>query len=302
MPTANSTTVPPGPVLADRFRGAQASTARADDGELATVLAEALAAARAAWPDVVVEPGAFVDYLAVRATPAASPAAAVRALCVVDLYLACACADRDPQALAALDPLIAAAARFAIARLSAPAALADEIAQELRAKLLVGPPPRLATYGGHGALASWLGVAALRAAISVLRARGREVTADDDAFVAPVIASPEIELLRRAHAGALREAFGEALASLETDARNLLRLYYVDGVGVDRLGIIYKVHASTISRRLATARDQVLDTTRRRLRDRLAVPASDVDSLIAALRSQIDVSVGALLAATVTAA
>lgn len=273
-----------------------------DVDELAPVLAGVLASAREAWPELTVDPGTFVDYVAARVDDSAPPPAAVRALCATDLYLACACVHGDPRGLAALDSLVVAAARFAVARLAAPAVLTDEIAQELRTKLLVGPPARLSTYGGHGALASWLNVAALRAAISALRARGREVTAGDDAFVAPAVGSPELELLRREHATALREAFALALASVETDARNLLRLYYLDGVGLDRLGIIYKVHASTISRRLAAAREQVLDSTRRRLRDQLAISSAEVDSLIAALRSHIDVSVSALLAATVTAA
>jgi RNA polymerase sigma-70 factor (ECF subfamily) len=291
-----------GPELAARFLGAGASAKSVDADALAAVLADALASARAAWPELAVDPGAFVDYIAARVDGGAPPPAAVRALCAADLYLACACVHGDPRGFAALDPLVVAAARFAVARLAAPAVFTDEIAQELRTKLLVGPPARLSTYGGHGALASWLDVAALRAAISALRARGREVTADDAAFVAPAAGGPELEPVRREHATALREAFAESLAALETDARNLLRLYYLDGVGLERLGIIYKVHPSTISRRLAAAREQVLDGTRRRLRDRLAIPGAEVDSLIAALRSQVDVSVSALLAATVTAA
>jgi RNA polymerase sigma-70 factor (ECF subfamily) len=269
--------------------------------ELASVLAGVLASAREAWPELAVDPGTFVEYVAARVGDGAPPAAAVRALCAADLYLACACVHGDRRGLAALDSLIVAAARFAVARLGAPAVFTDEIAQELRTKLLVGPSARLSTYGGHGALASWLGVAALRAAISALRAGGREVMADDDAFVASAASGPELELVRREHATALREAFALALASIETDARNLLRLYYLDGVGLERLSIIYKVHASTISRRLAAAREQVLDGTRRRLREQLAISGAELDSLIAALRSHVDVSVSALLAATVTA-
>lgn len=268
------------------------------DPELAAAVDLALSRARAAWPSVALDRDAYAAYITARA----SDAAGVRRLCTDDLYLACACLRGEPGALAALDPVIARAARFAIGRLSAPAALADEIAQDLRAKLLLGDTPRLASYGGLGAIASWLDVAALRAAISALRTMGREVTMDDAQLVAPASASPELAFLARAHGRALREAFSDAFGEIEVDSRNLLRLHYLDGIGLDRLAVIYKVHASTISRRLAAARDQVLETTRSRLRDRTGLPAADVESLVRALRCEVDVSVSALLAATVTMA
>ena len=55
----------------------------------------------------------------------------------------------------------------AIARIDRAAAFADEIAQELRIKLLVAEPgqsPRVARYAARGPLRSWVQVAAIRAA------------------------------------------------------------------------------------------------------------------------------------------
>src|SRR5205807_1636749 len=37
------------------------------------------------------------------------------------------------------------------------------------------------------------------------------------------------------------------------------RLHYLDGLGVERLGVMYQVHASTAARRLASARQAWLD-------------------------------------------
>lgn len=71
--------------------------------ELATVLAALLDAARSAWPSVELERRAFLAYLADRIDCSRAPIEALHALRVGDLFVACACANGDEQALRAFD-------------------------------------------------------------------------------------------------------------------------------------------------------------------------------------------------------
>ena len=78
----------------------------------------------------------------------------------------------------------------------------------------------------------------------------------------------------------------------------MLRLHYVDGVGLGDLGALYGVHKSTMSRRVARARDDVLAATCDRLVETLDAPRADVAGLLDLLHSQIDVTLSRVLAAT----
>jgi RNA polymerase sigma-70 factor, ECF subfamily len=74
----------------------------------------------------------------------------------------------------------------------------------------------------------------------------------------------------------------------------ILRLYFADGVGLERLGRIYGVAASTISRRLRRARGQVSGRTRQLLGARLRLTPDEAESLWNVVASQIDLSVSRL--------
>jgi hypothetical protein len=69
----------------------------------------------------------------------------------------------------------------------------------------------------------------------------------------------------------------------------------VDGLGHEKIARLYKVHQTTATRRLAAARKVLQDSIRRHLREHLKVASPELDSLIRAVRSELDVSLGALL-------
>ena len=56
-----------------------------------------------------------------------------------------------------------------------------------------------------------------------------------------------------------------------------------------------QVHPTTVSRWLAVAREHVLAETRRRLRERLGISASEIESLMRILPSQLGLSLERLL-------
>jgi RNA polymerase sigma-70 factor, ECF subfamily len=268
---------------------------------LEAAVADAIAACAAAWPGVRVDPDALAAHVCRVVPPDQDPAAALARLRAVDLGLASACLAGDPPALRAVDDLLRAEATRAVAELRQPGWLAEEVQQSLRHRLLLpdgDTPPRLASYEGQGALSRWLGVAATRTALNLLRDRRRE-TDLDEARVAELPApdaDPGLELLRRRHRGEFEAAIRDAFAALDSPRdRNLLRLYYFDRVGLEQLGRMYKVHPSTVSRWLAAIREQVFEETQRLLAERVGFASGELDSMMRLLRSDLDITLSQIL-------
>lgn len=218
-----------------------------------------------------------------------------------DVELARRCLRGDADALAALDRRIAAAAAAAARSLNESPSFADELAQQLRDRLLVAPSaeatPRLAAFAGAGPLDGWLRVAATRTAINLRGRSAREAPVTDSAIRQLPLSAPDLdaELLKREYGAEFSRAFAEALGRLDERQRNLIRMHYLDGVGVEALGVIYRVHASTISRWLARAREQLFDDTREIVRQRLAVSEEELRELMDLVRSRMDVSISRFL-------
>ena len=257
-------------------------------------LQELLQAGRAAWPALDVPASAFARRLGAAWSARKTPP---RELHGSDLYLACACARGHPVALAEVDRLI----RDACASIPGAAASdSDEVAQRLRQRLLLSSgddPPDISLYSGHGPLRSWLKVVAVREAWRRRVPAGSGSRAGPEgleqiAFAGP---DPELDYLRLRHRDDFRTAFADALADLSARERNVLRLYYLDGLGVARIGDLHQVHASTVSRWLLGAREALLARTRGLLEERLRLTSAEVDSLLGALRSQMGASLERLL-------
>jgi RNA polymerase sigma-70 factor, ECF subfamily len=281
-----------------------APMAELDDLE---VLADAVVAACAdAYPDV------RLARDTARARIAAAGIAAVRASTHhADLGLVWACLAKAPAAQRVVDRAIRGEAERAVRELRRPTWLADEVHQELAQRVLVpadGAAPRLAQYAGQAALGRWLGVAAARTALNLVRRDRRlapleENNHDDDALAAavggdPAALPPELALVRDRYAREVEGAIRAAFAALDNPRdRNLLRLYYLERVGLDRLGQMFGVHGSTVSRWLAALRETIVDDTRHRLAEQLGMIGKfeDVDSLIRAVRSELDLTLSRIL-------
>jgi RNA polymerase sigma-70 factor, ECF subfamily len=258
---------------------------------LEPLLAQLLARARGRWPDLHVDPVDFVRHLAEHQAPEALETAAAE-----DLYLALGCLRGDPLALAAFERAHLREVGAFVSHLDRSPAFADEVRQALRERLFTGKA-HIAEYSGAGALGGWVRVAALRTALNLRRtaerAESREQRSVEEAV--GVSLGPELGYLK-AH---YREAFSEALrASVEglTDReRALLRLSHLEGLSLEAIAAVYRVHLSTVSRWLTRARAQVAEGTTRRLRERLGLGASEADSVAALVLSQLDLSLARLL-------
>jgi RNA polymerase sigma-70 factor, ECF subfamily len=89
----------------------------------------------------------------------------------------------------------------------------------------------------------------------------------------------------------LRDAF----ASLQPRERNLLRLHFVERLGIDALASVLQVSRATAARHLAAAREALVERTIFNLRSRLRLAPAELDSLVAQVRSKLEISLGALL-------
>jgi RNA polymerase sigma-70 factor, ECF subfamily len=268
----------------------------ADDLDLAAASADVAAAVAARWP-AWVDPASFAGYLAARLDPALAPAAAMAEVFAADLYLACACVRGVAAAHAAFEREYVAELPAVLRAIDASRDRVDEALQLLREKMLVARdgPPRLEAYSGHGPLGAWLRVSATRIALS-LRRREQPLSTDGDdlATLLDPAAGADIRVLAARIGADLRAAMTAAIAAQPARTRAVMRLYYADGHGVEDIGRVYRVHASSVSRWLAKARADILARTRAELCARLTASTSEIDSLLGHAAS-IEISVGSLL-------
>lgn len=262
--------------------------------ELEASLQALLDMGRTAWPRVELGGEQFVADVALRLGRGDAAARNLPRLHGSDLYLACACARGLPSALTCLEAHFLSRVPAYVARFDPLGTLADEVAQELRTGLLLADGEghaRIRDYSGRGDLASWLRVVALRAALKLRRSQRR---------LGVGVAVPSVNLgqgpdlerdyLRVRYREEYEAAFSAALGALESDERLFLKLHYVDGLNIDRIGAIYELHRSTVARRLASHRRRLLELTRNRLRERLHLSDSEFGSVMVLVRSQLAVS------------
>jgi RNA polymerase sigma-70 factor (ECF subfamily) len=109
------------------------------------------------------------------------------------------------------------------------------------------------------------------------------------------VGDPELELIKAKYRGDFTAALRDAIADLTQEDRTMMRFYLIDQLNIAEIGELFGTSRATIGRRILGARTKVLDGTRRRLKDRLRVDGSELDSLIAILHSQVDLSLSRVL-------
>jgi RNA polymerase sigma-70 factor (ECF subfamily) len=214
-----------------------------------------------------------------------------------DLHLACACIDGDPAAIAVFDAeYLEDASRVLRARRSWPGDSLDEARARVRMQLLVGDAG-LAGYSGRGPLRAWLQVTLGREAARLAQRGQREATTDPVELVDLPAAhdDPELEHLKRRYGDDFRASFQEALAGLGERTVQILRWSYVEGLSIDEIGVLLRVHRSSAHRYLAAARQQLVDATRDAMQARLRINTGELKSVLRVIESQVHVSVIRLL-------
>lgn len=218
-----------------------------------------------------------------------------------DLLVAFAAASGERAAIALIEQDHLARVREVAASVEGAADRVEELTQLLRERLFVGDAesgPRLLTYSGRGSLGAWIRVMTTRLALDRARARKVDVLggrrAGDDFEVADAI-DPELEYLKDAYGGLVNEAFKAAIGALEDEGRAMLAMHYVDGVSLERLATMFSVSRATAARRLADLRERVITDVRAEIASSLAARPDEAESLLALVRSRLDLSLSRVL-------
>jgi RNA polymerase sigma-70 factor (ECF subfamily) len=266
---------------------------------LEALLQDAFEEGRATWPTVRLRVADFVVHVAERLPAKSTPAAELPKIRAGDLFIAAACARGEPTGLAELERHFLTRLPQYLGRLARSPEIVDDTRQSLRERLFVAEPggrPKIAEYDGRGALGAWLRVTATRLALNARRGEQRRDAAHDRlADASEPTPDPELDYLKARHRGDFEAAFKAALGALPRRDRTLLRMHYMDGVGIGQLAALYSVHRVTMGRWLADAQHAALEETRNQLGARLGLPPERCQSLIVELKSRFAITLHSAL-------
>lgn len=245
------------------------------------------------------ESKAFAQHLGALLSRAVDPVLALERLHARDVALALACAQGLPAARALLEQEVLLKLRVPLARIHPSPVFTDEVLQALRANLLMPraeAPSRLLGYAGTGPLLHWVSISATRLALRMRKALGEESHVEAEVLAAhPAPGGLELGFVREEARGHVRAAFVRAVASLDDEDRELLRLHFVERLSLERMGALFDLHKSTLSRRLTAVQSLLEKRTRRALAERLSLPEPEVDSVMRAIHGRLDLSLSGLL-------
>lgn len=283
------------------LRGQFPESALPSSTEITTPLTARLAEAKAAWPDLAIQESTFLAYLAAHVQSAETAAAYLEEVHAADLLLACGCAQQLPAALAAFETQALRMVPTFVGHLDRSPAFLDEVTQTLRTKLLIAEgdaPARITAYSGRGPLSSWLRVTAVRTALNLRRGKDDKPMARIDEAAERMAQpghDPEMDVIKARYREAFQTAVRAAFLALSHEQRTVLHLHLVGGLTTTRIGTLFKVNHSTVSRWIAGAREAVFNETKRLLSTNLKLRPGEFDSLVRLLHSQLDLSLTGLL-------
>jgi RNA polymerase sigma-70 factor (ECF subfamily) len=271
------------------------SVSDSDHGALYASLTNALTIARAAWPAIEADGDGWVRSLAELAPRPVDPLYPLGEVLVSDHFLAYAAATGNPAAVAACDAILVREAGYAADGTKLHASVRDEATQVVRAQLLVpraGKPAAIGDYAGRGALRAWLRVCVSRELVRLAKAQQRSEPLEEHLVADPGYGDdPALEELKTKYRAELADAFRTALGELPARERTLLRYQLIDGLTIDEIGALFRVHRATAARWIAKIRDDVLVRTRALMALALGVDTAEAASIVRMVQSQLDVSV-----------
>ncbi|HKO95335.1 MAG TPA: hypothetical protein VJU61_29465 [Polyangiaceae bacterium] len=257
-------------------------------------LGDAFAVGQRTWPNIRLDLATFVAHgLRVLGTAPEWDWSRFGA----ELYLCCACAHGDTEAMRVLEADTLPQVVKAISRIDSDAEFIEEALQTLRDKLLVGPKPKIADYAARGPLVAWLSVAAARVALDAIRSRNARKLhhADLPDRLAQTDSSPLNDIVTSRYRDSFQRALKHAIHALPARERNLLRLQLVGRCSIDQLGRMYLVHRATAARWLESARNRVFESVRQQMKLEHRLSDGEFDSIARGVRSQLDLSITATI-------
>lgn len=214
---------------------------------------------------------------------------------VFELALAWACARGCEPAIVYFERTYFAEATRALGKMKLSRTLAEDVLGWMRFELFVRPEGALiTTYSGRGDLGAWVRAIAVHEALKRARRSRREVSTELGAELP--MPEPELVAMRGAYGAEFTRALSESFQALTAQERTLLRQYFLDGLTIDVLAGLYKIHRATAARRVAAARTRLVERVRAALARDLALSDAGIDQVITL--SNLDESLGLLLRTT----
>ncbi len=213
-----------------------------------------------------------------------------------DLYVAWCCTQGCSAALEHFWTSCVPTARRAAFSVTKNEDLAEDVVQDVLQKLIVGTsdkPGTLASYQGRSKLERWLRSVTVRAAISASRKSSQKATTESEETLMQVPAvddDPELALLKETSSEMVETALRDSLRELDSETRLVLQQHLIDGLTIDQLASIYRIHRATAARRIAKAREALLAATRQKLRSTIQMTGGELDSLINFAQSRVKLS------------
>jgi len=271
---------------------AAGGTAAVDDDGLAALVQRA----RAVLPGTELDALAFAGALG----RVVATGVALVEVDVAELALALGCVAGQREALTLLERRYLQPLPEQLAHMRLDAATLADVQQTTRGRLLLareGHSPRLLGYAGRGQLGALVRVIATRAALDATRGerRKREVALSELTCVLMTSADPERLAASVRKREVFRAAFEAAIAGLDPADRTMMRLYAVDGVGIDGLALAYGIHRSTAARRVAVVRERIRLGTVAEL-GRRGVAEPEIESIIAVVDEGLELTLSRILA------
>ncbi len=270
----------------------------ADDRSIEALLEEHLSQGKMRWPDLDFDYEIYLRHVGTLLGNAsiACPRKHLDSLAASDVYLAAACLAGSEDAQQALLNETRPKLGRSLRKLGASPETCDEVEQRVFEMVLLGERPQLLGYTGKGSLGGWIRTIAIR---TCRRTLGLERQHAGEARDLDGLASPnedvEIGYLKERYREQFRDAFLGAASELSERQRNILRQQHRDGLSIDALAQLYKVHRATAARWAASARLALLDGTKNRLRHAIGVDTQDFKSILRLVQSQLDVGIDTLL-------
>lgn len=258
----------------------------AEVADLDAALVQLVARARAAWPDLPLDPADFLAFLG-RVLPEEEASGLAR-LQAADLWLVCAYGLGTDGAARALDQRCLGSVRETLERLAAPPTV-DDVLQELRRRLLEIPHcrPDQKVYCGRGELVGWLRVSAVRELNLRKQRSARELDLASVPMAQGADDDPETLFLLETQRRELVLAFRDALGSMSSRERNVLRYHFVERLSIDQIGTLYHVHRATAARWIDRAREELCRRTWEALRHRMSMSEEGFQRALGLIQSQI---------------
>jgi RNA polymerase sigma-70 factor (ECF subfamily) len=211
-----------------------------------------------------------------------------------DVYLACGCACANAGALAEFQRSFLAKVPTYLRRMELSPAQVDDIRDELAEQLLVGRGrgPMISDYKGRGPLGAWLRVVAVREAVHVRRRQRSRASAVRPELDSRSRDDPESKFMAQQHGRAVAAALSATIGGLSDEERHLLRMHFRNGMSIDELQWVFRIHRSSVARRLSRLREVILERVRGIVAEELGANSRELDSLMRDVDRHIDISLG----------